>query len=167
MLSQTRKFGLFLVMAHQTWSQASSRLHGALQNVGVEVVFRLGREDAEHAAKVLGRVTPKSVSRREEQETEGVGMHEQWEAWTQAIQDLPPRHAFIRPPGGAAVHLTTPPVPDPLVDAGVLAAIEARYLDTYFTAKPTEPAAEARPVRREAATLGRIEQLNDDAADSP
>jgi DNA segregation ATPase FtsK/SpoIIIE-like protein len=40
MLSQTRKFGLYLVMAHQTWSQASSRLKGALQNVGLEVVFR-------------------------------------------------------------------------------------------------------------------------------
>src|SRR5512143_2301971 len=33
MLSETRKYGLFCVMAHQDWSQASERLRGALQNV--------------------------------------------------------------------------------------------------------------------------------------
>ncbi|MGH7485435.1 MAG: type IV secretory system conjugative DNA transfer family protein, partial [bacterium] len=61
MLSQTRKYGLYLVMAHQTWSQASERLRGALQNVGLEVVFKLGRQDAQYTAPLLGRVDPLSV----------------------------------------------------------------------------------------------------------
>lgn len=132
MLSQSRKFGLFLVMAHQTWSQASSRLRGALQNVGLETVFRLGREDAEHAARMLGRVDPKSVSRRTDADTEGVGMSEQWERFTQQIQDLPPRHAFIRTPQGAVTRVKTLGMPDPSVAAAELAAVEARYLQTSF-----------------------------------
>ena len=32
MLSQTRKFGLFVVLANQTWSQTSAHLQGSLQN---------------------------------------------------------------------------------------------------------------------------------------
>src|SRR5581483_9543568 len=31
-LSLARNYGLYLTLAHQTWSQLSSRLHGALQN---------------------------------------------------------------------------------------------------------------------------------------
>ncbi len=56
MLSLTRKVGLFAVLAHQTWSQASRRMRGALQNVGLEVAFRLGRQDAEYAAADFGSV---------------------------------------------------------------------------------------------------------------
>jgi hypothetical protein len=61
MLSLTRKYDLFLVMAHQTWSQASGRLRGALQHVGVETTFRLGREDAQRSAPMLGQVDPLSI----------------------------------------------------------------------------------------------------------
>jgi hypothetical protein len=141
MLSQTRKFGLYLAMAHQTWSQASSRLKGALQNVGLEVVFALGREDAEHAAKILGRVDPKSVAQRSEATTEGIGMGEQWERWVQAIQDLKPRHAFIRPAGSQTTHLRTRPVPDPVVSPELMARIEAAYLRRSFTKPAARPPA--------------------------
>jgi hypothetical protein len=47
MLAQCRKYGLYLTLAHQTWSQASQRLRGSLQNAGVEIAFKLGRADAE------------------------------------------------------------------------------------------------------------------------
>jgi Helicase HerA, central domain len=43
MLSETRKYGLFCVMAHQNWSQADERLRGALQNAGFEFIFKAGR----------------------------------------------------------------------------------------------------------------------------
>ena len=132
MLSQTRKFGLYLMGAHQTWSQASTRLRGALQNAGLHVVFRLGRADAELTAKLIGRVDPRTVSRRSDVDTEGVGMGEQWERVIQRIQDLPPQHAFIRTPAGGVTRVRTPHLPDPIVDPGHLAAIEARYLATYF-----------------------------------
>jgi hypothetical protein len=154
MLSQTRKFGLYLAMAHQTWSQASSRLKGALQNVGLEVVFRLGRDDAEHAAKVLGRVDPRSVSQRQDTTTEGVGMGEQWERFTQQIQDLMPRQAFVLPAGGQATAIRTRAVPDPAVSAELLARIEAEYLARSFVApavqvQPPVPVSQPRrPTRR-------------------
>jgi hypothetical protein len=42
-LALCRKYGLYLTLAHQTWSQASQRLRGALQNAGVEIAFKLGQ----------------------------------------------------------------------------------------------------------------------------
>lgn len=147
MLSLTRKYGLFLVMAHQIWGQASVRLQGALQNCGLEVAFRLGREDAEMTAKTLGRVQPHTASHHSGTHTEGAGMGEQWEEQVQHLQDLRPRHAFIRKP---LAHLGWPwslwwhrpplmlykvktmPVPDPVVDAEKVAEIEEGYLRKYF-----------------------------------
>jgi hypothetical protein len=43
MLSQSRKFGLYLCAAHQFWGQANQHLQEALQNTGIEVVFNVGR----------------------------------------------------------------------------------------------------------------------------
>jgi len=48
-LSLARKYKLTLCLAHQTWSQLSTRLQGAMQNC-VEIAFRLGPEDAAWAA---------------------------------------------------------------------------------------------------------------------
>jgi type IV secretory pathway TraG/TraD family ATPase VirD4 len=56
MLSQTRKYGLFLGLAHQFWGQANQHLQEALQNTRIEVVFNLGRTDAEYTAKELSRI---------------------------------------------------------------------------------------------------------------
>src|SRR3954463_10030757 len=61
MLSETRKYGLFCVMAHQNWTQASERLKGALQNVGIEMILKSGRMDAEYSARILGSVDPMKV----------------------------------------------------------------------------------------------------------
>jgi TraM recognition site of TraD and TraG len=59
MLSETRKYGLFCVMAHQNWTQANERLKGALQNVGIEMILKSGRMDAEYSARILGSVDPR------------------------------------------------------------------------------------------------------------
>jgi hypothetical protein len=61
MLSQTRKYGLFLGLAHQFWGQANQHLQEALQNTGIDVVFNLGRTDAEYTAKELSRIDPLHV----------------------------------------------------------------------------------------------------------
>src|SRR5207244_398203 len=46
-LSEARKFGLHLTLAHQTLGQLSSeRLRSALGNVGTKVVFAVDRTDA-------------------------------------------------------------------------------------------------------------------------
>src|SRR3954467_14954626 len=44
------------VPAFQNWSQASERLKGGLQNVGIEAILKAGRMDAEYSARVMGAV---------------------------------------------------------------------------------------------------------------
>src|SRR3954465_1267514 len=68
MLSETRKYHLFCVMAHQNWSQADERLRGALQNTGLEFIFKAGRMDAEYSARLLGKVDPFAVKHEVENE---------------------------------------------------------------------------------------------------
>lgn len=174
MLSLTRKYGLFLVMAHQTWAQASERFQGALQNCGLEVAFRLGRDDAETTARQLGRVAPRSFSHRHGESGESHGMNEQWEEQAQHLMDLKPQWAMIRKP---LAHLPwpwhlfwhrpttmlykvkTPPMPDPEVSPEKVTEMEAYYLRTYF--RPQSEAEESLamtraiarpPVRRESLT---------------
>ncbi len=152
MLSLTRKYGLYLVMAHQTWSQASDRLRGALQNVGIEVAFRLGRTDAEHSATILGHVDPLTVKHTVEDEhaidrTHPVfySLPEQWESWVSALQELPPRYAYTAIYGHRrhplfpwkhssrrVLKLKTPAMPDPHLATDQLAEVEAEYLARYF-----------------------------------
>jgi hypothetical protein len=129
-------------MAHQTWSQTSERLRGALQNVGIEVAFRLGRGDAEHSATILGRVNPLLVKHEVEDPWQNPKTHptfyslpEQWEGWVQAITDLRPREAFVRKPDGKVSKIKTLSVPDPVVDPDRLAEVEDHYLRTYFRPK--------------------------------
>ena len=52
-LSECRKFGLHLHLAHQTLGQVQHRVSSALGNVGIKVVFSVDREDAEVMAKKL------------------------------------------------------------------------------------------------------------------
>ena len=68
MLSQSRKFGLYLCAAHQFWGQANQHLQDALQNTGIEVVFNVGRTDAEYTAKQLSRIDPLQVKHEVEDE---------------------------------------------------------------------------------------------------
>ncbi|MGD9685351.1 MAG: type IV secretory system conjugative DNA transfer family protein [Candidatus Obscuribacterales bacterium] len=101
-LSLARKYGLYLVLAHQTWSQLSSRLHGALQNA-VEVAFRLGRSDAEWAAPRFGQFEPLAVkhevldpSQVERTHPLFYSVQETFESWTRALMDLEPRQAYVK-----------------------------------------------------------------------
>jgi hypothetical protein len=139
-LSQTRKYGLFLVMAHQTWSQTSERVRGAIQNAGVEVTFKLGREDALRSAGIVGRVDPLQVKHElaeygERSHPLFYSLPEQWEQWAQILEDLPPRHAYIRLPRGAVSYVKTINVPTPTGNREDVAAVEAYYLEHAFRSK--------------------------------
>jgi len=101
-LSLARKYGLFLTLAHQTWSQVNARLQGALQNA-VDIAFRLGRDDAEWAAPRFGHFDPLSIKHEvpdpyQVDRTHPVfySVQETFEGWTQALMELPRRHAFVR-----------------------------------------------------------------------
>jgi hypothetical protein len=139
MLSQTRKYGLFLVMAHQNWSQTSSKLRGAMQNVGVEVVFELGRDDAEYTARMIGRVDPSRIKHEVIDEQAGERTHplfdpvsEQREMLIQQLQDLPPRNFMLKIRGASVRQGRTVDVTAPALDPSELMMVEKEYLRRYF-----------------------------------
>jgi hypothetical protein len=129
-LSMTRKFGVFCVMAHQTWSQASARLQGALQNVGVTIAMRVGREDAEILAKRFGSVDALQVKSEPHYDSQHPIFLEQgfqWESWVATLTDLPARHALVKLSGGKTATIKTRNVASYKVDPDALAAVKQGY----------------------------------------
>lgn len=93
-LSLCRKYGLSLVLAHQTWSQLSRRLQGALQNA-VHIAFKLGRSDAEWAAPRFGQFDPYLIKHEvtdpyqvERTHPLYFSLQETFESWTEALEGL-------------------------------------------------------------------------------
>lgn len=133
-LSQTRKFGLFVTMAHQTWHQANARLQGALQNVRVRVVFQLGRSDAEILVKSLLNVDPDQVKHEitdpnaiDRSHPVFASLPEQWERHVQSLVDMTPRHALVKITGKPAVAIKTINVPTPKVTERQLEHVKQLY----------------------------------------
>ena len=146
MLSETRKFGVFEVLSHQTMSQIPERMAGALQNVEVEITFRTGRDDAEQQARVVGSVDPLAVKHEVTDEAAGDRTHpafyslqEQWEGWTKQIVGLNKRSAFVKHPDGRVIKVQSLPMPDPVVDPARLVTVEQYYLERCFQVAPAAP----------------------------
>jgi hypothetical protein len=159
MLSETRKYELFCVMAHQNWTQASDRLKGALQNVGIEGILKSGRMDAEYSAKILGSVDPMKVKHIVEDEKAEERSHpsylslpEQWEHQVQAIQRLRVGEAFFRLMDDSVHKLRTPTLPRLTVTRQQVQVVKETYLDRYFrpVAVPAIAQLSERPVLRRA-----------------
>src|SRR5215218_6450783 len=149
MLSETRKYQLFCVMAHQNWTQASERLKGALQNVGIEMILKSGRMDAEYSARILGSVDPMQVKHMVEDEKAEERSHpsylslpEQWEKQVQAIQRLSVGQAFIRLPDDSVHTVRTATLPPVTVSKEAVDIVRHRYLERYF-----EPIGSAQPAQ--------------------
>ncbi len=147
-LSETRKFNLFAVLAHQTWAQLDPRLQSGLQNVGVEVTFKLGYQDAHQSAGIIGEVDPlaikhtvKDPAAQDRGHPVFYSLTEQWERWAQAIKNLRPSsatqpgEAFITLRHGGTERIAAMWMPDARVDAGELADVKAEYLHRYFVPK--------------------------------
>lgn len=160
-LEQCRKFGLGLVLANQTGEQLTERMKSAVQNVGTSIVFRLGRADAEEAARQIGTTDPFMVKHQGEEHVAHplyASLAEQWEGWTAGIQRLSPRTAFLRRADGRVAHIQTPDLPDALVDRETVATVENRYLIDCFEVRPVieEDLAALRPKGASTATKRRI-----------
>jgi hypothetical protein len=97
MLSQTRKYGLFLCAAHQFWGQANQHLQEALQNTGIEVVFNVGRTDAEYTAKELGRIDPLQAKHEVADEYAVEKTHPVFYNVAEQWQALPSTYRIYRP----------------------------------------------------------------------
>ena len=113
-LSECRKFGLYLHLAHQTLGQLSDRLVSALGNVGIKIVFAIEREDAEVMAKKLFAVDLEEIKHDAQTETQHPvysSLPEQWERWVARLQHLPPRTAWVKRRGQRPARIQTDPIP--------------------------------------------------------
>lgn len=119
-LSESRKFGLHLTLAHQTLGQMdNTHLVSALGNVGVKIVFAVDRTDAEVMVKKLFAVDSERVKHLVEDEMQQEKSHpvfyslqEEWEHAIQEIQNLSPRTCLVKAArrGTAKVHtILVPP----------------------------------------------------------
>lgn len=100
-LSLARKYALTLTLAHQTWSQTSERLQGALQNT-LHIAFRLGPRDAQLTAPYFGFFDPYELKHEVQNEAASERTHpvyfsvqESYERWSTSLKTLPARHAYV------------------------------------------------------------------------
>ena len=138
-LSQTRKFNLRLYLSSQSVSGISSeRLAAALENCRLSIVFGLGRDSAELQARHIGKADPfilKEAALTETQHGQYLSILEQFESWTQEVQNLSPRYAYVKLHDSEAVKIKTLTVPEAKVDAGELAEVLAEYKHRYQRTK--------------------------------
>ena len=147
-LSELRKYEYYSTMAHQTFSQASWKLRGALQNAEVRIVFRVGHDDAEYLAPIIGDTDPTKVKEEVSETLVGtesdkkglkafLELKAQWEDWTKTLENLPKRHAYVKILGrrGAVKmkNLTLPSTED--VSQSEIDRIRREYRLRLMTAK--------------------------------
>lgn len=139
-LSLARKYGLFLTLAHQTWSQLSGRLRGALQNA-VEICFKVGPEDAGWAAPRFARYDPYLVKHQVADPGSLDRTHplyftvqETLQSWAQALIDLKPREAYVKV-GEKTAKIHTLVMRPPACTEEQLAEVKERYAQLLMTPK--------------------------------
>jgi|Deesub1362B_J571_1020462.scaffolds.fasta_scaffold00067_45 hypothetical protein len=133
-LSEARKYGLSLIMAHQNLSQLPKDLQDSiLTNCGIQICFRLSRRDAEIMAKEFFETTgteiksytvsPKLIN------AEYYTYPEEWEMYFQELQSLPNRvfYAKHKIEGGVIPLLT-----DEILPAYELAGIDREMYEEIF-----------------------------------
>jgi hypothetical protein len=137
-LSLTRKYGLYLTLAHQTWSQLSQRLQGALQNC-VRIAFRLGHDDAKWAATRIAKPDPYAIKHLVDDKTQIDRTHpvylslaEQTQAWAQILETLEPRHA-VASLANKTVEIKTLAMPPAKCGRQQLLAVIERYAQMLLT----------------------------------
>jgi hypothetical protein len=109
-LSECRKFGLYLHLAHQTLGQLNERLISALGNVGIKVSFTIDREDAEVMARKLFSVDTTQIKRAAQTDTQHpiyAPLPEQWERLVASLQQLPNRTAWVKRRARSPVRIKT------------------------------------------------------------
>ena len=100
-LSEARKYGLSLILAHQTLDQIPPDLRSIiLGNAGIQVYFRMNRKDAELLAKEAFTYSGYNVKtiqmRRDWIDARFWSLGEEWERNFAKLQHLPPRHCVVK-----------------------------------------------------------------------
>jgi hypothetical protein len=97
-LSEARKYGLSLILAHQTLAQIPEELKSLiLGNTGIQVYFRLNRHDATLLAKEGFEYSGYEVkTMRLYKGPQFWSLGEEWEHYTEELQTLPPRICYAK-----------------------------------------------------------------------
>lgn len=113
-LSQARKFGLGLCVSHQTLSQLTPTMLGALGNTDTRMVFSVDRNDAEFFAKAIGRVDTEAIKREPKTESQHEvfsPLPEQWEEWTDTLRFQQKRQMVVSTQNGKVASLWAVNIP--------------------------------------------------------
>lgn len=103
--SEARKYKFSLTIANQTLAQLTEELRSATQNVGINIFFRLGYDDAVWAAPRIGHANPfhkkhEPKALKGELTVEGnpvyFQLQEEYEAWIKKIEGLRKRQAYVK-----------------------------------------------------------------------
>jgi hypothetical protein len=115
-LSEARKYGLYITMVHQSLSQISSDLRDLILScAGIQVYFRLGRQDAQTLAKEAFEYSGK------------------WENSISELQNLSPRICYIKNKiQGGITHMNAVPI-EP---ASELLKMDERLCQAYINDLP-------------------------------
>jgi hypothetical protein len=133
MLSEARKFGLFLCLAHQGWHQlGNSRLEGALDQAQVKVVFGSGTKTGRVVAEELFVPDPQKV-KHEAASEKSHPVYENWleqkEMFVQAIRTQEHRKMLLLPPDSdQTISLRTMTIPTPHVPREQLEELKQNLL---------------------------------------
>ena len=96
-LSEARKYGLSLIMAHQTLAQIPEELRSLiLGNAGIQVCFRLNRHDASILAKEAFEYSGFEVKNVSGFKPRYWSLGEEWEQHTKELQTLDPRICYVK-----------------------------------------------------------------------
>ncbi len=101
LLSESRKYGLSLIIAHQNLSQLPEDLQDSiLTNCGIQICFRISRKDAEIMAKEFFESTGTEIKSfsisPESSSTNYFTYQEEWEHYFQELQSLPNRAFYVK-----------------------------------------------------------------------
>lgn len=96
-LSEARKYGLSLIMAHQSLMQIPEELRGLiLGNTGIQVYFRLNRYDSQLLAKEAFEYSGEEVKTIRKMSPVYWSLGEEWEKHTNELQTLEPRICYVK-----------------------------------------------------------------------
>jgi len=96
-LSEARKYGLSLIMAHQTLAQIPIELRSLiLGNAGIQVCFRLNRQDSNLLAKETFEYSGYEVKTVSSFSPKFWTLGEEWEHYISELQSLPLRHCYVK-----------------------------------------------------------------------
>jgi len=96
-LSEARKYGLSLIMAHQTLAQIPEELRSLiLGNTGIQVYFRLNRYDSQTLAKEAFEYSGQEVKTVRKLSPVFWSLSEEWEQHFKELQTLEPRICYVK-----------------------------------------------------------------------